>query len=157
MFPRAITILISQRLQTELPLRPGYGALGRPITLRANFFPVKLPKQPFYDYNVEITPKTDINRLKKRIFFLLEQSPLCLPYTGYIAHDRSMRLVSARELPQPLEIQVPFYEDGESGPRPGATVYTVSITYFRNLDFGELTKSVVLDHMFFRHHLILPS
>jgi eukaryotic translation initiation factor 2C len=127
-------------LQTEQPLRPGYGTIGRAVTLRANFFPVKVPKGPIYDYNVEITPKTDINRLKKRIFFLLEQSPLCLPHIGYIAHDRSMRLVSAKELPQPLDIQVPFYEEGESKPRPGATVYTVSITHFRNLDPGELTK-----------------
>jgi hypothetical protein len=47
---------------------------------------------------------------------LLEQSDVCKPLLGYIAHDRSQRLVSARELPQPLDIAVPFYEDGERAP-----------------------------------------
>lgn len=124
----------------ELPLRPGYGKLGRAITLRANFFPVKVPKGPVFDYRVEITPKTDINRLKTRIFQLLEQSPACAPHAGYIAHDRSERLVSARRLPQPLDVQVPFYDEGMTGPREGATVYNVSIIFSRELDTTQLTK-----------------
>ncbi|KAJ6524443.1 argonaute-like protein [Mycena vulgaris] len=122
------------------PLRPGYGTLGRAITLRANFFPVRVPAGPIFDYTVEITPKTDINRLKARIFFLLEQSAACQPHLGYIAHDRSQRLVSARKLPQPLDISVPFYEDGETGPRAGATIYTVSIKLDKELDTESLTK-----------------
>ncbi|KAF8637180.1 hypothetical protein AX17_002993 [Amanita inopinata Kibby_2008] len=39
----------------ERPLRPGYGTRGTPITLRANFFPVRLPKGPYYDYAVVVT------------------------------------------------------------------------------------------------------
>ncbi|KAJ7747645.1 argonaute-like protein [Mycena maculata] len=124
----------------DRPLRPGYGTLGQPITLRANFFAVRLPAGPIFDYTVEINPKTDINRLKARIFFLLEQSDVCKPLLGHIAHDRSQRLVSARRLPEPLDITVPFYEDGETGPRPGATVYTVSIKFDKELDVASLTK-----------------
>lgn len=130
------------RAQNELPLRPGYGTLGKAITLRANFFAVKLPKGPMYDYTIEITPKTDINRLKARIFTLLEQSAECQPYVGSIAHDRSERLVSKNELPQPLDVVVPFYDEGEEGPRPGGTVYTISIKFMRKLDSEELDKSV---------------
>lgn len=126
--------------QTELPLRPGYGTLGRPITLRANFFPVRVPKGPIYDYNVEISPKTDINRIKARLFVLLEQSPVCAPFKSHIAHDGSQRLVSAKQLPQPLDVQIPFYEDGEAGPRPDGKTYVASITYVRDLDTSELTK-----------------
>ncbi|KAJ7471966.1 argonaute-like protein [Mycena latifolia] len=126
----------------DRPLRPGYGTLGTSITLRANFFAVRVPAGPIFDYNVEITPKTDINRLKARIFFLLEQSAVCRPLLNHIAHDRSQRLVSARKLPQPLNIAVPYYEDGEAGPRANATVYTVSITFDKELDTESLTKYI---------------
>jgi hypothetical protein len=102
---------------------------------------------------MEITPKTNFNRLKARIFFLLEQSDVCKPLLGYIAHDRSQRLVSARELPQPLDIAVPFYEDGESGPKPGGTVYTVSIKFDKELDVESLTKYVSSFHS----HRCIPN
>lgn len=96
-----------------------------------------------YDYVVEISPKTDINRLKKRIFQLLEQTPMCAPHLPYIAHDHSQRLVSARKLPQPLDISVPFYDDHEQAPRQGATVYTVSIKFERQLDINDMNQFVV--------------
>ncbi|KAJ7021433.1 argonaute-like protein [Mycena alexandri] len=124
----------------DRPLRPGYGTRGRAITLRANFFPIRLPAGPIFDYTVEITPTTNINRLKSRIFTLLEQSDVCRPLLGHIAHDRSARLVSAKKLPQPLNIAVPFYEEGETGPRAGATVYTVAIKLDKELDIESLTK-----------------
>ncbi|KAJ7235089.1 ribonuclease H-like domain-containing protein [Mycena haematopus] len=124
----------------ERPLRPGYGTAGKPITLRANFFPVRVPSGPIFDYTVDITPKTDINRLKGRIFFLLEQSDACRPFLGHIAHDGSQRLVSSKRLPQPLNISVPFYEDGETGPKAGATVYSIEIKFDKELDVADLTK-----------------
>jgi hypothetical protein len=103
---------------------------------------MKVPQGPIYDYVVEITPKTDINRLKIRIFQLLELSPLCKPHLPYIAHDRSQRVVSARKLPQPLEIPIPFYEDHQTGPDAKSTVYTVSIKFERILDPRQLTRCV---------------
>ncbi|KAH0580660.1 Protein argonaute 1B [Termitomyces sp. J132] len=128
----------SLKVIPDRPLRPGYGTLGIPITLRANFFPVKLPKGPFYDYVVEISPKTDINRIKARIFELLEQNSTCAPHLPYIAHDRSQRLVSARKLPQPMDIQVPFFEPPDTSPRSGAKVYMVSIRFERELNPARL-------------------
>lgn len=133
----------SLAVNPERTVRPGYGALGTPTTLRANFFALKLPKGPIFDYNIEISPKTDINRLKKRIFELLELSPMCAPHLPYIAHDHTQRLVSARELPQPLDISVPFYDDHETEPPPGAKVYTVSIKFERQLDVGSMTQYVL--------------
>ena len=41
---------------TDLPLRPGFGAEGKVIKLRTNFFPVRVPKGPLYEYNIKITP-----------------------------------------------------------------------------------------------------
>ncbi|KAJ7226883.1 argonaute-like protein [Mycena pura] len=124
----------------DRPLRPGYGTKGQPITLRANFFPVRLNKGPIFDYKMEITPKTEIKRLRERIFFLFEQTPIMQPLLGHIAHDRSARLVSARQLPQPFNVAVPFYEDGESGPRAGGQVYTIAVKFDKELSISELTK-----------------
>lgn len=122
------------------PLRPGYGTVGTEIKLRTNFFVVKLPKQPIYSYVVEISPKTDINRLKTRIFQLLEGSPSIAQHIAYIAHDRSQRLVSAKKLPQPLNVAVPFYDEHQQGPGPNAKVYTISIKLDCELDPNELTR-----------------
>ncbi|KAF8804178.1 argonaute-like protein [Phlegmacium glaucopus] len=135
-----ITGFKSCKVRPERPLRPGYGTVGTEVTLRANFFAVKVPQGPIYDYTVEISPTTDLNRLKARIFELLELSPLCQPHLPYIAHDRSQRLVSARKLPQPLDIQIPFYDDHQDGPSPKSKIYTLSIVLQRELDPRQLTR-----------------
>ena len=133
----------SLAIKPQRPVRPGFGTLGTTTgKLRANFFALKLPKGPFYDYVVEIRPMTNINRLKKRIFQLLEQSPGCAPHLPYIAHDHSERLVAARELPQPLDISVPFYDDHESGPSQAATVYIISIKFQRQLKMDDMNQYV---------------
>ncbi|OBZ72736.1 Protein argonaute 1B [Grifola frondosa] len=124
-----VTSFKTLNVGAEMPLRPGWGTLGRPIMLRANFFAVKIPtKGVYYNYDVTISPAKDAKGERKgRIFDLLEQSPQCAPYAGHVAHDRSQRLVSAKKLPQPLSIVVPFYEEGETGPRPGGLTFTVDI------------------------------
>ncbi|KAG6810227.1 hypothetical protein H0H92_012816 [Tricholoma furcatifolium] len=130
----------SLKVSADRPLRPGFGTLGTPITLRANFFAVKLPKGPFYDYVVEISPKTDINRIKARIFEIVEGSAKFRPHLPYTAHDRSQRLVSAKKLPQPLDIQVPFFEAPDTSPRANAQVYIVSIRFERELKPAQLIE-----------------
>jgi len=106
----------------ERPIRPGYGKEGVPITLRANFFAIKLPKGPIYDYVVEIDPpppskKQGGDGLRARIFQVLEQQAKFVPHLSYIAHDKSQRIVSARELPQPLVITVTL-DDGPQQSQP---------------------------------------
>ncbi|KAG1880920.1 Piwi domain-containing protein [Suillus subluteus] len=124
------------------PHRPGYGVLGRPITLRANFFPIKLPKGPIYDYHVEIQPSTDIKRIRARLFWLLERSNQqgWKELVPFIAHDNSERLVASKKLPQPLDVQVQYYEEGEAGPNAKSKTYTFTITHTGNLDIAQLTK-----------------
>ncbi|KAF7305402.1 Argonaute-like protein [Mycena chlorophos] len=134
------------------PLRPGYGTKGTPITLRANFFPVRLPKGPIFSYAMEVVPTgpvpvspQKVKALRERIFFLLEQHPQVKPLLGHVAHDRSTRLVSARKLPQPLSIAVPFFEDGEAGPKPGGMVFNVEINFDKELNVDDLTKYLNAD------------
>lgn len=135
-----ITGFKSLKVKPDKPLRPGYGTAGREITLRANFFALKVPQGPIYDYTVQISPTTDINRLKARIFQLLELSPLFQPHIPYTAHDRAQRIVSARKLPQPLDIQIPYYDDHQDGPVPNGKIYTLSIVFQRELDPRQLTR-----------------
>ena len=146
----------------ERPIRPGYGKEGVPITLRANFFAVKLPKGPIYDYVVEIDPPPpskkkdgkDTVGIKARIFQVLEQQAKFIPHLSYIAHDKSQRIVSARELPQPLVITVtlddgpqqsqPLQQQGgktqrKKGPKSPET-FAVNIKFERKLDVSQLSQ-----------------
>lgn len=70
-----VTSFASVRVgDNELPLRPGFGTVGREIKLRANFFPVRIPAGSLYEYDVAISPTagTASRRVKKRIFQLAE-------------------------------------------------------------------------------------
>ncbi|KAG2037118.1 Piwi domain-containing protein [Suillus americanus] len=124
------------------PHRPSYGTLGRQITLRANFFTIKLPKGPIYDYHVEIKPSTYIKRIRARLFWLLERSNQqgWREFVPSIAHDSSERIVASKKLPQPLDVQVQYYEEGEAGPNATSKTYTVAITHTGDLDIAQLTK-----------------
>jgi eukaryotic translation initiation factor 2C len=121
------------------PLRPGYGTLGTEVILRANFFPVTIPKGPIFEYTVGIEPALP-NKLKGRLFQLLEQSTAFKPHVNYIAHDRGARLVAAKKLPQPLDVRITFIEDGMSAPAPNAREYTVSIVANGELETSGLQK-----------------
>ncbi|KDR77135.1 hypothetical protein GALMADRAFT_66053 [Galerina marginata CBS 339.88] len=142
------TIITSMKALTvksnELPLRPGFGTVGRPIKLRANFFPVKVPKGPLFEYDVSMSPVagTAIRRVKRRIFQLAEQSPdwATQGLRGFVAHDHSSKLISAKQLPQPLSIRVPFYDEDEEGPKPNGKEYTLTIEFVQNIDTSGLLK-----------------
>jgi eukaryotic translation initiation factor 2C len=123
------------------PLRPGFGTVGTKIFLRANFFQVQFKKGLIiYDYDVKITPKLEVARLKDRVFELLERKPEFQKFKPYIAHDRSQRMVCPRELPQPLSIDVTYVEEEETSPRPNAKTYTIEITKTGELHTDEMTK-----------------
>lgn len=129
----------------ELPLRPGFGTQGRQIKLRANFFPVKVPKGPLYEYDVSISPTagTAIRRVKRRIFQLAEQTSdwANAGLHGIVAHDHSSKLISARELRgSPLSIRVPFYDEDEPGPQPGGKEYTLTIEFIQTIDTSGLVN-----------------
>ncbi|KIM66772.1 hypothetical protein SCLCIDRAFT_253349 [Scleroderma citrinum Foug A] len=151
---------VDQRLQTsdelvrvlkklpykpERPHRPGFGTLGTPITLRANFFPVKFSKQILYDYAVEITPQKLVNRRRNRLFALLEDSnhPQWCDFARFIVHDKNARLVSAKKLPESLEVPVVFVEEDETEPHAHRDTYTFTFELKHELDTGELVKWVI--------------
>ena len=167
---RLIQAFKSVSIQPKLPLRPGYGTLGKGITLRANFFPVRLPKGPFWDYKVTtkvVEPQDEPKRgkkgkerntgqqptgkrgkdnsrilasMKRRIFELLEKEPSFQPYRALVAHDHSQRIIAAKELPQPLEILLRYIEEDEQHPRDDANRYSVSIEFERQIDLNMIIQ-----------------
>lgn len=105
--------------------------------VRANFFAVRLPKNPIFDYAVKITPDNGTG-IKARIFQLLEQHPKISPHARFIAHDKAERIVSARQLEQPLEVTIDHYDEG--APLSTARPFKVGVTLTNTLDPQDLTK-----------------
>jgi eukaryotic translation initiation factor 2C len=103
-----------------------------------------MPKGPIYEYSVEIEPKT-MNKMKGRLFQLLEQHPTFAPHVEYIAHDRGARLVAAKKLPQPLVIPIKFSEEGFPAPLPDAKTYTMTIKENGELEMATLQKYAITD------------
>jgi len=127
----------------ERPLRPGFGTLGIKIILRANFFPLRISKNipHYYDYVVSISgPKSDKDGTKIRIFELLDQHPSFRAYQSHTAHDRSQRLVSSRPLPQPLSIDIKYFDEQRQGPRDDADHYIVEIRLDKTLATADLNE-----------------
>lgn len=137
----------------EIPLRPDFGTVGTEIKLRTNFFPVKIPKGPLYEYDVAIAPVagTASRRVKRRIYQLAEQTSAWAQagLLGNVAHDNSSKLIAARTLPQPLTIKVPYYDDDEQGPpATGGKEYTLTIKFTQPLDTSCITRYIHLFRIF---------
>jgi hypothetical protein len=125
---------------SSYPVRPGFGTLGTAITLSANVFPITLPRDYIYEYFVDIFPKP-VGAIRRRLYQLLEESPVFAPHLDYIAHDQSARLVAARQLPQPLSIVV--------------QTFTISITETTKLNMDELQRYVMHPFLIAPKHRVL--
>ncbi|KAH9887565.1 argonaute-like protein [Cubamyces lactineus] len=123
---------------TDLPGRPDFGTKGTAIKLRANFFPVKVPKGPLFEYDVALQPAASNKRLKRRIFQLAEETTEWrnAGMTGKVAHDHSAKLISCFKLPQPLEIKIAYTDEGEEtaekkrAPKP----YVMAIKFIQPIE-----------------------
>ncbi|GBE83588.1 hypothetical protein SCP_0506430 [Sparassis crispa] len=147
------------RLQdTDLPTRPGFGTLGIPIKLRTNFFPVKVPKGPLFEYDVSIAPGVTIRRVKRRIFQLAEQLPdwIQAGMQGRVAHDFSSKLISIAKLPQPLTMKILFTDEDEDEQqnRPSKE-YTLTFKYIQDIETQSLVSYLNGDKQY-RQYDIMP-
>ena len=129
----------------NLPLRPGYGANGKQIALRTNFFPVTIPKGPFYEYHINIAPSISSKHMKRRIIQLAEDTLLWQSnLEGYVVHDHSSKLVACQRLSETLTITVPLYpEENKRPPAPGSPPvpeYALTFDFVRDLETDSLAR-----------------
>lgn len=124
---------------SDLPPRPDFGSNGKTIKLRTNFFPIKIPKMTFYEYDIAIAPSTTVRRLKRRIFQLAEQTSDWTQHglAGGVAHDHSSKLISVKKLPQPLVIKI-LYSDEDEVQSKKTKEYTLTFTFVKDLDTSNL-------------------
>ena len=97
----------------------------------------------YYEYEISILPKAQAKTDRRfRIMQLVEQSAQFQPYLAHVAHDRSQRLVSTQELPQPLEIPIQYLEEDQAND-PNALTFTVEIKFLSRLEMSQLDQYVV--------------
>jgi hypothetical protein len=84
--------------------------------------------------------------VKRRIFQLAEQTPEWKRngLKDNVAHDHSQKLITAKKLPQPMNIRVPFYDEDEDGPKAGGKEYVLTLEFSGDLDMQNLHKCAVL-------------
>ncbi|KAH9994550.1 argonaute-like protein [Russula compacta] len=147
--------------QDAMPPRPDYGTKGKPIKLRTNFFPIRVPKGPLHEYDVSISPRDVSNRrVRRRIFQLAEstQDWFSNGLKGRVAHDSSAKLIAANLLPQPLTITLTYFEDDDVEGRikeQGKKEYTLTIKYIQPIETDGLQQYLV-GHAQYRNYDILP-
>jgi eukaryotic translation initiation factor 2C len=110
--------------------------------LRTNFFPVRVPKGPLYEYDVSCSPQaTNSRRVKRRIFHLAETSEdwISNGLRGCVAHDFSAKLIAAKILPQPLTVTVLYFEEDDDQDR-GKKEYTLTIKYIQPIETDSLQQ-----------------
>ena len=128
-----------------MPLRPGYGTKGKPVTLLANYFElIANGSQRIFRYNIEIKQAKDdqsklSGRRARRIIELLLEEHLG-QQLDHLATDYRSNLVSRGQ----LEIQkggypVTFRAEGEDDPADKAKTYECILVETGTLSISELT------------------
>ncbi|KAG1856966.1 ribonuclease H-like domain-containing protein [Suillus subalutaceus] len=133
-------------IRYERPIRPGFGTHGEPVALVANFFAVKITNSLIHTYHVKVEPTKNAKDVQRRLLLLLEQTnnETWQSVKSSVAFDGRETLVSSKELPQPMQLTVRFFEE-EQTPGLNSPEYTVSLELLRKWDISELEKYLHCD------------
>jgi eukaryotic translation initiation factor 2C len=82
----------------RMPRRPGYGTVGRQTWVRANFFPVELPKDAVFMYDVKVDPEVKNKRKRRRLYDILENHEGFKNIAKHTATDYGKIIVSTKAL-----------------------------------------------------------
>ena len=96
---------MQQNSNLRPPKRPGFGTVGRPIKLRANFFCMNISPRlsDLYQYNVEITPDKCPREVKRDVVNEIVIKYRSTVFQGHgPAFDGEKRLYSRIKLPTPV-------------------------------------------------------
>ncbi|KAG2352687.1 hypothetical protein BDR07DRAFT_1436463 [Suillus spraguei] len=103
-------------IRYKRPIRPGFGTHGEPVTLVAKFFAVKITNSFIYRYRVKVKPTRNARDVQRRLLLLLKQTndQTWQSVKSFVAFDGRETLVSAKDLLQPMQISVSFFEEGQA-------------------------------------------
>ena len=132
----------------SMPQRPGFGTLGRPINLWANFFGLTVKSQTeleFFRYSLKVTgssgaPDPTGKKLKRVVRLLLDDH--LATYGNSIVTDFAANLFSKVKLEEDTTYRVLYRTEGEEEAAPDAKTYEVRVGLS-----GSLTVSDLLAHL----------
>ncbi|KAI1004267.1 hypothetical protein K3495_g3942 [Podosphaera aphanis] len=132
-------------LDSSLPLRPGYGTQGRPISVYANYFKVNVPENlTLARYNISIVPEAKGKKMARVVGILLEQPEFTTAGIQFATDFKSF-LVASRPLTDlPEQWNLRYSAEGADEPGEGAREYAVKLqqpAYFPISDFIDYLKS----------------
>ncbi|KIJ40471.1 hypothetical protein M422DRAFT_49170 [Sphaerobolus stellatus SS14] len=124
------------------PMRPGYGTKGTEISVRENYFALKVPKGPLYEYKIYYEPGVTLKRMRKRLLQILEDAPEFASYKNIVAHDFSEKLIAGEPLPQPknnpLGFNVKLFDADDVGPDERSKSYKIMIQFANEINMTNI-------------------
>ncbi|KAI9684608.1 MAG: hypothetical protein M1822_005696 [Bathelium mastoideum] len=118
-------------LEKEFPDRPGYGTVGKKVTLWANYFHLQVDKDvQLHKYRIEIqVPKGGSEpkgRKLHRLIDLLLQDQFA-DMRHQLATDYKRTLISVGKLPTKKEFQIAYRDEGEDPPTDNKSPYRMTL------------------------------
>jgi hypothetical protein len=96
-------------------------------------------------HECQVTPPPKAAGMIRRVFDLLEESPVFSEYAKYTASDRSSKIISAKELPIPengtLDFVIKYYDEDEDKPSANAPTHVLSLSFTTTHDTSNLNQS----------------
>jgi len=132
-------------LDSSLPQRPGYGTLGKPIMLWANYFAMKADgsKLELCRYAINVLPQgnvTPVGKKLRRIIELLIEDHFTAHQLDIVS-DYKSNIISKEKLPELLSpIQVVYRGEGEDTPQENGKVYQVKMVQLASVTVNELVN-----------------
>ncbi|KAH9660317.1 protein argonaute 5 [Citrus sinensis] len=118
--PAAATLPPSSSLAVRLPVRPGFGTVGRKCVVRANHFMVQLAEKDIHHYDVSITPWVTSKKINRQIISQLINLYRLTDLGGRIpAYDGMKSIYTAG--PLPFQSKEFIIELPDSDPRPSSS------------------------------------
>ncbi|KAJ6006961.1 hypothetical protein N7522_005312 [Penicillium canescens] len=121
------------------PDRPGYGTLGRPVTLYANYLPFTSVGKPIYRYHVSIAAeggREPAGRKERHIVRLLLEEHYSANLNG-IATDYRSTLISVTELAEG-QFDVRYKDENDEEYPENPKVYRVTIQHTGHINPADL-------------------
>ncbi|GME64841.1 Argonaute/Dicer protein PAZ [Neofusicoccum parvum] len=135
-------------LDGGLPVRPGFGTRGTPVTLWANYFEL-VPKKDLvlYRYDVAVVPEAKGKKQEQLVRLLLEMAEL-KPLSSDIVTDYKSTLISRKKLERDeIVVKLQYRAEGEDEPLPNAQTYNIRLKFTNSLSVANLLEYLTSTNM----------